>query len=260
MLEQMKQVLGTWSYYNDKYRSSFTVRQVDGKLIFTECDVIGQLYPDNCWLVAALRYKDGLVHGIVRIRYEEGHLVTSFKKEANSPWDADVIAVSMKGSMVGTWCYKFEGHDCSFSIHEMNGRLIFTECDVTGDLYPDGDWLVATLHSVDHHFHGMVRVRLQDDNVITSFRTDASAAWDADLVAARGNLDSKGSPQARGRPTSAASSRRPVSASTASAKPAYSSALAADLVDSAINAVKEDVSISQCSQSEAVISAPTSKG
>lgn len=91
-------------------------------------------------------------------------------------------------AFLGDW---HEGPIDKFTISKNQGVLLFAKermlgsFGIRGILQPAGQWLFAYLESSDQKVTGEIRLRRQDDKVISNFKKSGESRWGTDIIYSR---------------------------------------------------------------------------
>jgi hypothetical protein len=91
------ELIGSWNYFPGK---SYEIIRSGGKLLFKESTpdglVQGKLLVDGEWLVAQATTSTGSPYGMVRLRYEDGYVISNFRTPRGEGWGSETKAFSRR--------------------------------------------------------------------------------------------------------------------------------------------------------------------
>jgi len=129
------QTLGSWEYEYMTVKSSYEIREVQGRLWFEEdVDGVGTIAgflsfsSDGDWyhlLSERLNY-------CIRLKLRKDYMISQFRMITDPEWSSEITA--KKSNWIGTWYYVVQQHTSQFEIFYGNKQLWYKEKMPNGDI------------------------------------------------------------------------------------------------------------------------------
>mmetsp|Transcript_9359 Transcript_9359/g.17090 ORF Transcript_9359/g.17090 Transcript_9359/m.17090 type:complete len:300 (+) Transcript_9359:22-921(+) len=182
---------GTWSYSQGKHKYKLTVADANKmQYFFEERQADGRraealLKQDGEWYQGSVSLDDEL-WGHLRLRPQNGELISNFKTSSEEMWGDDCAA--SRDGLEGIWSYS-QGR-CTYHLTALGAHptmYLFEEQRADGKtveaiLTKSGDCYLGSVSHGGKHL-GHIRLRLQNGHLVRNFRRAREDAWGDDCIA-----------------------------------------------------------------------------